>query len=791
MKLTRTYRKFGTEQGIALIPTLLVVSGLAVFMVALLATVLTGKRTVNLHSDEHRLSSAVESAAMLASESIWSRYLADQGGNPGTIVSFRQFMDGLGVTNNGVGGPPSIQQGADLKNALGLPVDPEGQVQLANVNLDALRVFRRDVGDATQLYVTVSATTNRGEGIVNPALNRAVQQAYTIEPADFDGFEYAMLANNVNCIFCHTNVDSVERWFNTEVDEYNSFERIRVGTLESFMIRHDMDGNAALINDFDADSYVAGSLLTRGTATDHDGTSIADWSNINLQGYAFDTFGNIVEDTWGQPSVTPFVPAGSPPGPLENLYLEYPDVYSLMTDGPLPTSFPAPIPDDGGIVPGTGQPDPLAIGNRIVDDIEFQTLAAEALGEISAGVINVSAPGTTFTNAIEYANAFWNGNADSVNRSATGNVILTGQADDPITIDGTVAIDGDLIINGYIRGEGSLIVRGNVYIPTDLQYYDGTTTNGNGDVVRSFGIDPDGFRNALGLTAGGNVLIGDFYRPSILQADGSIVMPAAGDMIEGNPVNGDGSVGAWSFSLAEMSIFNRAEWARTQEFLPASSAEAAGPSSGWTASNPGYDPAYVPRYYGHGPGDVIPIYNKGELYYDVSTGTWRGDSEVPMHWDSSLLSYADPTDPTDPFLFAADGSSKAVTTTMTPTAGWISDTIYKAGLAYMEARHPFGEPMKIDGLLYTNNAIFTLVSRYSRMVGRMVMNGSLVAADLGMLVPGIRDSNNILSNHSPNSNYAIGLQLNYDKRVKDMLNVKNPNRVQMKRTLWNPTANIQ
>jgi len=36
----------------------------------------------------------------------------------------------------------------------------------------------------------------------------------------------------------------------------------------------------------------------------------------------------------------------------------------------------------------------------------------------------------------------------------------------------------------------------------------------------------------------------------------------------------------------------------------------------------------------------------------------------------------------------------------------------------------------------------------------------------------------------------VGLQLNYDPRVKSMLNVSNPNQVQIKRTLWNPTANI-
>ena len=74
----------------------------------------------------------------------------------------------------------------------------------------------------------------------------------------------------------------------------------------------------------------------------------------------------------------------------------------------------------------------------------------------------------------------------------------------------------------------------------------------------------------------------------------------------------------------------------------------------------------------------------------------------------------------------------------------------------------------------------------------MHMNGALVAADLGVLVPGYYNPGGTgTSTNLPGSPYKVGLQLNYDKRVKDMLNVSNPNQVQIKRTLWNPMANIQ
>ncbi len=72
----------------------------------------------------------------------------------------------------------------------------------------------------------------------------------------------------------------------------------------------------------------------------------------------------------------------------------------------------------------------------------------------------------------------------------------------------------------------------------------------------------------------------------------------------------------------------------------------------------------------------------------------------------------------------------------------------------------------------------------------MLVNGALVAADMGLLVPGHFNNKLLPSNLSPLSNFSIGLQLNYDLRTKDMLNVTNPFQVELRRTLWNPTANL-
>jgi hypothetical protein len=744
---------------------------MAVFALSLLLSVLGTKKSANGQADDYRLTSSVESVAMLAAERLWSGYLEEGAGTAGTIWEFRNFLTALGIADQAGEGIPKLDAGTDLLPLVALP-ELEGEAQFQDVTVEALRIVRRDVGDATQLYLTVSARTNRGGGLANPAMNRAVQQVYTVEPAPFEGFDYALLANNVNCVFCHANVDSVDRFYNDDPAKLGTFDRVKVGSLETLMLRH-TKGAGGSIHDWDADSFIAGTLYVRGTATDHNGNPISNWPDLAFQGYEFSSLdGALLEGTYGM-LPTPFVEAAKPFQPFENLYLDYPTQYAQMVDGGLPVGFPAPIPDDGGVDPVTGLPDATGAGNKVVDDFEFDAAVENATGKITAGVINVVPNGEVLDDALKYAEAVLYGNEESVQAVVDGNLVLTGTKDNPITIAGTVAVDGDLIINGYVKGEGTLIVRGNVYVPTDLEYLDGVT----------FGVDPDGGKNALGLAAGGNILIGDYLAPSILQPDLTKKAPLKYEIVDGDF---DPSVLAedngWNFSLAEISLFNRAEWAKTQEYLPA--------EDGGYVANPYYVDDYVPRYYNFGEGDAVPIYNKGDLYWDPETLAWHGDAEVPLYWDESLLTIADPMNPNDPVLYPG-GEADPVLYQLTPSAAWLPDDLYKASLEYYEDIRPLGKPITLDGLFYTNNAIFSIVNRAPPMFGRMEVNGSLIAADIGMLAPGIYDPYNVLGNQSPLSKYAIGLQLNYDKRLKEMLNVKNPMQVQLKRTLWNPTANVQ
>jgi len=775
------------RRGTALIPALMVASLMAMLGLSMLQATLNGARVVNYQGDEYRLTSAVESVGIVATDTIWSGYLASEGGAAGSIATFRSYLTGLGVPDSGPGGPPTAQQGDDLSGLSGIPGAGSGNPEFDDVNIDALRLVRRDVGESTQLFVTVSASTNRGKGIINPVLNRAIQLVYTVEPELFDGFEYGVLANNVNCIFCHTVVDSAERYYNCDGGSYGTFERIKVGTLKSLMIRDNWDGRSWQVTDWDADSYIAGALHMRGSLTNHDGNLITSgWADKTFQSFLFDgdTL-ELQEDGWGELMPSPFAPAVGIPQAGENIYLDYPTAYADMPDGNLPTHFPPPFPDSGGIDPSTGLPDTTGAGNKVVDPFEFHEAAQSAEGAIIAGIINVTAHDFVIDTAAEYSAALFTGNRRNLQSSTTGNVILSGTRSNPIVIDGTVAIDGDVVIDGYVKGQGTILASGNIYVPTDLHYLDGQTyldgdAAGSPSGPRTFGIAQDGTKNALGLACGGNMLLGDYLKPSVFSNPGKY------DIVDGT--SGDD----FNFALAELSLFNRTEWARTQPMLPGPGEDKNDPSS-WTVANPDYRGVdYLPRYYHFGPNDEIPIYNRGNIYFDAATGTWRGDAEVPLTWNPDQLSIWDPTDTGNPGLFdQSTGAPLAAVLELTPRDGWLADDMQKLAIEYFESRHTYDRPMEIDGLLYTNNAIFGIVHRNDTMCGQLQVNGAMICADLGALAPGRMNSAGTgTSANPPDSPYTVGLRPNYDRRTKDMRNVVNPNQVTIKRTLWNPTANV-
>ncbi len=737
-------------------------SVLSVLGLTFLSASVSGKQVAVQQNDDYNLRSTAESASNLAADTLWAGYLRSHGGAAGDIASFRVYLEQEGISVDPIG------PGIDLLPRVALPASGA----LDHARVDSLRVRRQDQGNATQLYFSIGTSTCRGEGAVHGGTSRSVEVVYNIQPAAFEGFDYAILTRNVNCVFCHTRVDSAARVFNHDSTLYDSFAKVKVGTLTALELRSD---SRAGISDSDADSLIAGSLYVRGVATNQAGVPISNWSQQSAKSCTFDNEGHLLEDSSGHLATNAFSPAGNPPQPGMNLYLNYPTNYGEMVDGGLPIDFPPPFPDDGGVDPDTGHHSSAGAGNKHVDPNEFYAAAQQADGTISGGTIFVAAAGQTVGTDSAWHDATTTGNTTSLAHVTTGNVVLTGTQEHPLVIDGTVAIDGDVVIQGVVKGKGSILAKGNLYVPGNLTYADGQAylpgdEPGDPSGPRTFGVAQDGTVNALGLAAGGNMMIGDYLDPSVFQHHDENAI------VDGTPNS------PWNFTLAEIAIFNRSEWAYTQPTLP-------GPH-GTTVTNPNYKGAdYVPRFYQFGPGDVIPIFNEGGQYFDPSTGTWRGP-EAALTWDMSMLTVLDPNDHTNPLLYdQATGAAKASVLQATPTDGWLADQVYENALEAWKDTLPTGSSMKIDGLLYTNNAIFGIVHRSDRMDGQLELNGSLVCADLGLLAPGKPSSGTQGTDANlPGSPYKIGLRLNYDGRTKDMLNVQNPNQVTIKRALWTPTA---
>ncbi|MBK7641535.1 MAG: hypothetical protein IPJ19_00570 [Planctomycetes bacterium] len=757
----------------ALIPALLLLSALSILVLSFLTSGVSGSKVAVQQDDDYRLRSAAESAGNLAAENLWSAYLRDQGGAAGSITSFRNFLAARGIQD---GAAPS-----DYLSHVNLP-------QAGNLDherVDALALARRDQGNTTQLYFTVGTSSTRGQGQAHGGTARAVQIVYNVAPDTFDGFDYAILTQNVNCIFCHTKIDNAKRVYNHDSSLFGTFAKVKVGALSSLELRSD---RSVSIGDSDADSVIAGTLYTRGQAFDQGGIPISNWNNQSAKSCVFDTDGHIVEDLVGNFSTQNFLPSPNPPQPGENLYLGYPEQYSQMVDGGLPTSFPPPFPDDGGVDPVTGQHTSSGANNKKVDPNEFYAATQTATGTVSGGVIQVVGPNQSISTDASWSTAVTTGNTSSLGGVDAngaplvthGNVVITGTDANPILISGTVAIDGDVVLQGVVKGQGVILAKGNLYVPSNLVYADGKAYNpgdqpGSPTGPRTFGVAQDGTLNALGLAAGGNMLIGDYLDPSVFQnhADNAIV--------DGTPAT------SWNFTLAEISIFNRNEWSYTQPFLPGQGQNINNPAS-WTVANPYFKGTdYVPRYYQFGPGDAIPILNKGGLYFDGST--WRGP-ETALTWDMSKLTVLNPNDTSNPLLYnQSTGAPIASVLQVTPTGGWLGDQVYENAMEAWKNTLTPGSAMKIDGLLYTNNAIFGIVHRSDVMDGQLIVNGSLVCADLGLLSPGKASAGTMGTNANlPGSPFKIGLRLNYDERTKAMLNVQNPNQVSMHRSLMTPAA---
>ena len=511
-------------------------------------------------------------------------------------------------------------------------------------------------------------------------------------------------------------------------------------------------------------------------------------------------------------------------------------------DSFLPQSFPSPFPDNGGIDPDTNTVLSDQAGNRIIDDEEFAQIVARSEGSVSGGRISVLDTATKIDSASELS-AMRNGMGHQVDGLVDGNVYLHGEKNDPLILDGEVAIDGDVVISGYVVGKGTIRARGNVFIPADLEFLDGSSGS-----ERTYGKAANGSPNSLAIAAGGNIVVGDYYRPA---------------WGKGSPATG-GKDGSFNFVMDEIAIFNRMEWIKTQATLPGKTVKVQiGTKTVWkneqkqvtytetvpvfawvktgnkiqqpvyknvttTTGKPPYQTTtttkvltgykwvdeqvkvqtgtqtvtktkwvntgnkysvqepvyewqtpqhtnpyyagddYLARYYAFDQGKTVPIFNK-EGYYDPSSGHWMSE-ERAASWNDSRLSYADPTKPNDPYFYKADGTPKAILSTLAPTAGWIDSTqMQKLIDLNLSQRGNKKDPFEINATLYSSNSIMGVVGNLGsdKTDGKLLINGGMVASDIGVLA-------------------ANGTQINFDRRGADQLTITTDSGLSIRRSATLP-----
>ncbi len=764
-QLRQRARARRNTRGMAMIFTMMAVIVIGTTLALVLLRVQGNQKGTESAVDMIAVEEAAQSGIDMALKRLWNDYIATTGNTTMNWASYRTYLDGtLQIPKNedlNFNGSQDSNETGDGRNGFerypadysphGWPLittpvaitDPETGRELASI--DAINIARYD--DPWAAYLTVRSTAT-----VNGRSKTAVQ-VLEIGSREATHTSFAILANNINCILCHAEFQQINLFNNTDASKYGSFDRIKVAALESLLIRSSES----------ADSFIAGTVYTRGTVVKDSpygqAYTAGQLASSGFKGYAFSNVnGKINQSGSGGMSTTNLVNgttnAQGDLNPFANMYMNYPTALDAQTDGEVPANFPAPYED--------------ANNNRTVDDSEFEVAkntangiidfqyGPDAPGSVKAGVAYGVPTGTVYTGTNLPTTSNGALNDLSTNGVYEGNLFLVGTAQDPIVIDNAVAINGDLVIKGPIKGEGLLNVRGNVYIAGDVTYADAPGT---------FGKATDGTENALAIQTGGNILMGDYltirgvnhssqnsqkypdhtkYSIDVRAANKSAAVSVSGKSetlaygYKDQWSNDPGAVVATkpgqqaSFTQAELMLFNRMELNKAIA-----------------------DTSYVPRFYGLRESQPNNIY----LYMKTTDEHTVKYDETGV---STLASY-----------ISSKGLSPTILTRakyqyLNPKGNWLSESALRNIWYDDEISRPSTKrPFKFDGLLYSNNAIFTITRSNGRHKsnsdGKMTIRGGIIAQDLGMFIPG-------------------GLDMLYDPRVERFLTPHDANVVALERT---------
>ena len=757
------------QKGIAMVAAL----GFMVITVALIGTLLvvniSNKRLTAYNKQSVQTQFAAEAAIDQAVVTFWhaaSRSIeaAEGAGYKKSIEDYRDYWDNLTT-------PLESDVDVDDVPIFGPPITLTGS--LDNGTTYQVAVSRKDIGAKSTLQMI--STSNLGS-----ETTRQLQQDFNVEFPPFE-LDFALLTDSINCTFCHSAFISMESAY--DFDHGNSSadylvnitnqsnrkdaaagtERVRVAVLRQLL---------AEPGGWRANTLVGGTIYTRGSQNIIGDTSDCDGGS----GCQSNVFGPRYQVSDGK--VLPLIAnedyeefKNFPDNPINNSEETF-LCSSSQGDGNAGCEQAAargytdyPIAKEGkvapidGIVPATEFfPSPVLDldGNRHIDDNEWksavegvvlgQITSAEALlvsntelnGEIKSGYTDTF----TFTN-VSAADIDGLESKSSLTPSATrgvpGNLILIGTDTNPIKLQGKIYVDGDVVIAGYIDpgNAGVIVARRNLYIMGDLIYDCNSTASGGGC---------------------------EYYNPNSLPR---LAMAAAGALIVADYSFVSSGIFANSATFAELMNFNQIQLENVDPVR----------FYAWQ-----YRDTYVSDY------DNLRVCTH-------SHGECRGNNGRPQRalTDAEIDSAAEgkaviPLSPYGHWLTPENirnDSSKTEEEKATAAQDMIRDlwgefVENNAGGRPDHAAPSFSgrRALRIDGLLYSNNAIFAFLPTGLQTHGSLILNGSIIAYEVGVLIYGNANNtsacsyNQSVSLFNSNDSSCVGLQVQYDRRLPALLEIR-------------------
>ncbi len=702
----------GSKRGVTLVSTLVFMFIVIILVSISTLTSLNNRRNAQDALRTSQAQFAAEAGLERAVARLWHQVLA-QANSP-SVTAYALELNRMGLTN-----------GASIGSLFGAPQN------LGDGSSFVVRVSRQDgTSSASEpvIQLTVVSTGTLADGTT-----RRLRQVFRVDRAFFP-FDYALLTNNAECIFCHLDVKSLDaqRGEPNPNDPSTWWRRAKVGVLESLIMRDDEDAGV-----------VHGSLVARGTVSQQYSGTIGPSNGYRTTMNPGDA--RIRSTT--RVSVTP-ADCRTPSNCTtpQNLYYNYPDSNNLAAfgnrfpDGELPDSFPLPIPDTNN--------------NRLIDDAEWD---AEVSSSLAGTNESYSAGSITASMTINPSGSIgWPGGGSVLTQTSANlgqsrnNVILDGSVT-PITLSGTVFINGDVVIRGRVRGNGTILARGNVYVMGDLTY-----DCGSGSSLAACDYSTPSRLPQLNLIAGGNAVVGDYMTIDTFLNDARrdpINMLSTErnqqtmSFCRANPTNracsqltSSGRSSRPSLALTEIANFNRRE---LQRYLR--------------------DNNYRPRLY---------TFGENQLYFST------GCSHDPQNYASystitagARVSFCRGDEVLSTVTLSAEEASRILARAARYEV--TSDAFNNATLKNLWANSMNARgsgALRTDGLLYSANAIFGLAQRkYPKLNGQWDLRGGLVAADTGIFVPGPGDG-------------TAGLTIYHDNRLRPR--IATGQQAQLNRGVW-------